>query len=153
MTEIFRFLMSSTPEPGADKTGEARRCVVVIDDDNTIRATLSVALGKEYSIIGLGGGGEVAAFIESRNPRLLILDIDLPGSDGLEMCGKIRSQAETRRLPILFMTGRKDDRGFLNSLAAGGNAFITKPFELSELRRKIEHLLKEGSGDVKSGKP
>lgn len=114
---------------------------MVIDDDNTIRATLQAALEKRYSVVGLGTGEEVLELIESYNPRLLVLDINLPGSDGFEICRKVRSKAKLRSLPILFMTVRKDDRSFLNSLDSGGNSFITKPFEIAELREKIEYLL------------
>ncbi|MBI4424494.1 MAG: response regulator [Elusimicrobia bacterium] len=115
--------------------------MMVIDDDNTIRATLRAALEKKYEVVGLSNGEEVLELIESHNPHLLILDINLPGSDGFEICREVRSKAKLRNLPILFMTGRKDDKTFLDSLGAGGNSFITKPFEVSELRAKIQHLL------------
>lgn len=120
---------------------DSRQCVMVIDDDNIIRATLQAALEKRYSVVGIGTGEEVLELIESYNPRLLVLDINLPGSDGFEICRKVRSKAKLRSLPILFMTVRKDDRSFLNSLDSGGNSFITKPFEIAELREKIEYLL------------
>lgn len=119
-----------------------RQCVMVIDDDNTVRATLQAALEVKYRVISLSNSEEVAAHIESHGPKILILDINLPGSDGFEMCRKIRSKAKLSDLPILFMTSRKDDRAFLHGLGSGGNAVITKPFGISELRQKVEYLLK-----------
>lgn len=114
---------------------------MLIDDDNTIRATLQAALEKRYSVVGLSTGEEVLELIESYDPHLLLLDINLPGSDGFEICKEVRSKAKLRNLPIIFMTVRKDDKSFLNSLDSGGNSFITKPFEIAELREKIARLL------------
>lgn len=126
-----------------DKSGESekRRCVMVIDDDSTVRAMLQAGLGKRYRVVGLSNGEEVVELIESYGPQLLLLDINLPGSDGFEICRQVRAKALLNKLPILFMTGRKDDKSFLNSLDSGGNAYITKPFEIPALRERIEYLL------------
>lgn len=123
-------------------TSDARQCVMVIDDDNTIRAMLQTFLERRYTVVGLSHGEEALEFIESYKPNLLILDINLPGSDGFEICRSVRSKAEHAKLPILFMTVRKDDKSFLDSLDSGGNSFITKPFEMAELKEKIEYLLR-----------
>ena len=136
--------MTLHAKPSAHKAAcldDSRPCVMIIDDDNTIRATLQAALAKSYRIVGLSNGDEAVELIERHDPHLLILDINLPGSDGFEICKNVRSKAQLKNLPILFMTVRKDDRSFLDSLNSGGNASITKPFDISELREKIEWLL------------
>jgi len=133
-------LQTSAPEKSAASDG-ALPCLMVIDDDGTIRQTLHAALGQGYEVIGLPSGEDALQMIESYKPKLLILDINMPGSDGFEVCQKIRACAATRRLPILFMTARKDDASFLNSLQAGGDSYITKPFEIAELESRIEYLI------------
>lgn len=117
-------------------------CLMVIDDDSIIRTTLQSALGKEYEVISLPGGEDAIELIESYGPQLLILDINMPGSDGFEICEALRSQVKSRNLPILFMTARKDDESFLRNLEAGGDSYITKPFEMPALQDRIEYLLK-----------
>ncbi|MFC1678943.1 PleD family two-component system response regulator [Elusimicrobiota bacterium] len=115
---------------------------MVIDDDSTIRTALQTALGRQYEVVSLPNGDEIIQEIESYKPKLLLLDINMPGSDGFEICREIRAEAKSRNLPILLMTVRKDNRSFLRSLEAGGDSYITKPFETPALKERIEYLLK-----------
>lgn len=117
-------------------------CVMVIDDDDEIRDTLQAALKKDYEVVCLESGEEAPDLIESFKPELLILDINMPGSDGFEVCAAVRARAKSRNLPVLFMTARKDDASFLRSLQVGGDSYITKPFEIPALQDRIAYLLK-----------
>ncbi|MDE2313707.1 MAG: response regulator [Elusimicrobia bacterium] len=127
----------SRDEPAAGRLP----CVMVVDDDGAIRLMLRTALEKQYAVVCLSNGEDVLSAIETHSPKLLLLDINLPGSDGYEICAKVRDRAKMKKLPILFMTVSKDDASFLKSLAAGGDALICKPFEMVDLREKIEYLL------------
>lgn len=142
-----------TPNKRADSVGkpeakmaaapaEKLPCLMVIDDDNTIRATLQTTLGRHFDVISLPNGEEIVQQIEDYRPQILLLDINMPGSDEFEICEEIRAHAKTRHLPILFMTVRKDDASFLRSLEAGGDSYIIKPFETAALKERIEYLLK-----------
>lgn len=119
----------------------AKPCLMVIDDDGTIREMLRVSLESRYTVVCLPSGEGVLREIEQSRPRLLVLDVNMPGADGHEVCEKIRAEARFRRLPILFITVRGDDATFLKSLQSGGNALILKPFEIGALRERIAHLL------------
>jgi DNA-binding response OmpR family regulator len=133
---------SQNPQPQSKPAPPAERpCLLVVDDDSAIRAMLETALENNYSVICLPNGEQVLRSIEDHSPRLLVLDINLPGSDGYEICGKVRSHAKQKKLPVLFMTIRKDNATFLKSLESGGDAVICKPFIISDLRERIEHLL------------
>ncbi len=116
-------------------------CVMVVDDDGAIRLMLQAALERQYAVVCLSNGEDVLRAMETHSPKLLLLDINLPGSDGYEICAKVRDHAKAKQLPVLFMTVRKDDASFLKSLAAGGDALICKPFEMADLREKMEYLL------------
>lgn len=143
MTQSKKFDPFWKPEPKKEAAPEGKLpCLMVIDDDSTIRATLQTALGKQYDVVSLPNGEEVVQQIENYKPQLLLLDINMPGSDGFEICKQVREQAKIRNLPILFMTVRKDDASFLKSLEAGGDSYITKPFETPALKERIEYLLK-----------
>lgn len=132
------------PAPSAreEADGDARRpCLLVVDDDEAIREMLRASLQLHYRVVCLPGGEGVVHAIEQSRPRLLVLDVNLPGMDGHEVCGAVRAEARFRRLPILFMTARKDDATFLKSLQSGGNALIVKPFGVGEFREKVADLL------------
>ena len=118
-----------------------RPCVMVIDDDSAIRAMLQTALEKDYSIVCFSNGDQVLRSIDIYAPRLLVLDINMPGSDGYDICRRVRTRAKSKKLPVLFMTIRKDDATFLKTLASGGDAVICKPFEIAALRERIAYLL------------
>ncbi|MFA5138541.1 MAG: response regulator [Elusimicrobiota bacterium] len=115
---------------------------MVIEDDNGIREMLRIALSIYYDISAFANGDDIAALLDKNDPDLLLLDINLPGSDGFRLCESIRSRAKDRGLPILFMTVRRENRSFLESLESGGDGVITKPFVMKELVDRIETLLK-----------
>ena len=115
--------------------------LLAIDDDITVRAMLETALSPHYDIVCLPNGDEVLKTIEKQDSQLLLLDVHIAGDDGFEICERVRAQPGLKRIPILFMTIRKDDATFLRSLAAGGDGHILKPFLVPELRAKIDHLV------------
>ncbi|NNN07265.1 MAG: response regulator transcription factor [Elusimicrobia bacterium] len=123
-------------------TTSTQPCVLVVDDDGAIRAMLEATLAAQYKVVSSPNGDDVLRLIDTHRPRLLLLDINLPGSDGFEICRRVREQAKLKRLPILFMTIRKDNAAFLDSLQAGGDAQINKPFEIPALREKIDYLMR-----------
>lgn len=116
--------------------------LLIVDDDLTIRETLEIALAPSFEVRSTAAGDEVSSIIEAFHPRLIVLDINLPGTDGFQISERIRKVGSSHRLPILFMTVRRDDRTFLAALAAGGDGVITKPFEIPELKRRIVDLLR-----------
>ena len=91
---------------------EPRRSLLVVDDDGTIRALLHTVLQEKYDVLCAPNGLEVPRLIASRKPDLVLLDINVPGSDGYVLCVGIREQALLQRLPILFMTVCHDDKEF-----------------------------------------
>lgn len=136
---------TSRTEPSSEQARTPlppRPCLMVVDDDSAIRAMLQTALENDFTVVCFSNGDQVLRSIEIYSPRLLILDINIPGSDGYEICRKVRRQAELKKLPVLFMTIRKDDATFLKTLESGGDAVICKPFEMPDLRERIEYLLK-----------
>lgn len=125
-------------------TEKPRRArLLAIDDDITVRAMLEAALSPHYDIVCLPNGDEVLKTIEKQDSQLLLLDVNIAGDDGFEICERVRAQPGLKRFPILFMTIRKDDKTFLKSLAAGGDGHILKPFLVPDLRAKIDYLLKD----------
>jgi DNA-binding response OmpR family regulator len=119
-----------------------RRKLLAVDDDGTIRALLHTALQGQYDIHCVPNGPEVPGLIAGSRPDLILLDINVPGSEGHALCAGIRDQAARERLPILFMTVCRDHEGFFESLKTKGNSYIRKPFAIPVLKTRIETLLK-----------
>lgn len=122
--------------------GPTPRRLLVVDDDSVIRTLLHAALERKYDVLCVPNGPDVPGLIEKRRPDLVLLDINMPGSDGYSLCSAIRNQSERLLLPILFMTVCHYDKGFFDGLRTGGNALIRKPFELSVLKGRIDALLR-----------
>jgi len=121
---------------------ERRRCIMVVDDDSTVRELLLITLGGRYNVICLPNGDDIVDLITSYMPNLLVLDINLPGADGYAVCREVRSLTMLRHLPVLFLSVRRDDQSFLKGLESGGASFLSKPFDISALNERVEYLLR-----------
>lgn len=114
--------------------------ILIVDDDPHIRKVLGFALKKAgYPYAEAADGHEALAQYQRLNPQLLILDIEMPGFDGMEVCKKIRQQAST---PIIFLSCRDDEIDRVLGLELGGDDYITKPFSPRELIARVKAVLR-----------
>ncbi|MDQ4032147.1 MAG: response regulator transcription factor [Actinomycetota bacterium] len=117
---------------------EAR--VLLVEDDERIRQALGLALADEgYEVIEAGSGEEALARLGSTTVDLVLLDLMLPGVDGLAVCRTLRSRGD---LPIIIITARSDTTDVINGLEAGADDYVTKPLVASELAARIRALLR-----------
>ena len=117
--------------------------VLVIDDDNNITELIRLGLkyeGFQVESSQTGEDGMVAA--QRLNPALVILDILLPDLDGLEVCGRLRSNPTTRDIPILMLTSKDDVRDRVTGLQQGADDYLVKPFDFDELVARIRAILR-----------
>jgi DNA-binding response OmpR family regulator len=135
MSEIF-----GNSTDAAAWAGDRPR-VLLVDDDPNLHETLRIALGDRYDILGVLTGEEALSLMEKDVPDLVILDLNLPGKDGLDVCRELRSRVTGRRLPVLFLTAEHSHERFVRGMESGGDSFMTKPFRLEELVERIESLL------------
>ena len=115
--------------------------LLIADDDEELAKMLKSYLEiKGFEILTAGDGLEVLEKL-SKNPDLILLDINMPRMDGIEVCRKIRNETAC---PILFLTARVEEQDRVNGLLSGGDDYITKPFSLKELEARITaHLKRE----------
>ena len=124
-------------------TAFAKPAVIVVDDSPTIRKLVSVTLTQAgYAVTEAADGYEVAEKVRQVGvPKLFILDINMPGLDGLQLCKMLRQNAETAEVPVVFLTGKD---GFFNKLRgqwAGAAEYLTKPFDPQKLLATVGKLV------------
>ena len=127
--------------------------ILVVDDDASIRRMLERTLVAEgYQVDGVADGGAALASIERSVPDLVILDLGLPGMDGVDVCRRVRARGLAT--PILLLTARDTVPARVEALDAGGDDYVVKPFSLEEVVARLRGLVRraglaaEAAGDV-----
>ena len=118
--------------------------VLIVDDDALLRESVSLALSGLCETIGLSSGAELEEFAENSRLDVLILDVNLPGRNGFELCEAVRSRSRLRALPVLFLTGRGGNEAIERFLQVQGDAFLSKPLDRDELVDTVIRLLPGG---------
>ena len=114
--------------------------VLVVEDDNNIAELLRLYLQKDgFEVSHAADGGKAVEMAKEIQPDLVLLDIMMPGMDGLEMCRKIR---ETNNIPIIMLSARSADLDKILGLDYGADDYITKPFGNQELLARIRTALR-----------
>jgi two-component system response regulator MprA len=117
--------------------------VLVVDDDEPIRRMLERTLAAEgYDVTSAPDGGSALAAIERAVPDVLVLDVAMPGIDGLEVCRRLRAKGLS--VPILLLTARDAVPHRIAGLDAGADDYFVKPFAVGELLARVRALLRRG---------
>lgn len=122
--------------------------LVVDDDEPVLRSVKRVLENAGFTVNTAANGQEALKMIERERPDLVVLDIIMPGLDGLEVCRRIRADPFVAKLPILFLTAKGRPTDIAQGLDAGGDDFLTKPFEVVELPARVRALLRRAPGGV-----
>jgi len=131
---------------------DTRRRVVLIEDDNDIAEAISYQLEKAGLQVKLARTGEEGLDAVRRGTDLVLLDLNLPGMDGLEVCRLIRRQATTAHLPIIIVSARADEVDRVLGLEMGADDYVIKPFSLKELAARCRVALRRSeSGEEMQG--
>jgi two-component system OmpR family response regulator len=125
--------------------------VLVVDDEKRIREVVEYALQKDgYRVSSAPDGLSALAAVDRDPPDLVVLDVMLPGLDGLSVCKKIRAQRQT---PILFLSARADEVDRIVGLELGGDDYLVKPFSPRELVARVKAVLRRADGPAKRDGP
>ena len=113
--------------------------VLVVDDELEIRDLLSKFLTEEgYEVIVASNGEEAIELAKRENPQVILLDIMMPGMDGIETCKRLKAEEKTRFIPIIMMTAYTNKKP--DAIEAGAEDFVTKPFHLAELSFRVQSI-------------
>lgn len=118
--------------------------ILVVDDERAVRESIERALTQEGYQVKLAENGQLALEkIGSWEPDVVVLDILMPGIDGLDVCRRLR--AEGNNVPVLMLTARVEVSDRIDGLDAGADDYLTKPFDLEELLARLRALLRRST--------
>lgn len=118
--------------------------ILVVDDEQDILDLLSVNLSREgFRVITADSGENALELVSTKKPDLVILDLMLPGIQGLEVCRQVRADPENANLPILMLSAKDGEVDRIVGLEVGADDYITKPFSMGELVARIRAALRK----------
>jgi DNA-binding response OmpR family regulator len=128
--------------------------VLVVEDERLLRETLEYNLAKQgYRVVTAADGLAALQLARSARPDAILLDVMLPGMDGLDVCRTLRGEMN---VPILMLTARSEEADKVVGLEMGADDYVTKPFSMRELMARVKALLRRGQGvavAASAGKP
>ncbi|HEX8876609.1 MAG TPA: diguanylate cyclase [Phycisphaerales bacterium] len=127
----------------ADNTSGSRSRVLVVDDSPDVHRLLRARLKQEeIEIISAESGGVGLEEVAKQRPSLVLLDLDMPGMDGFEFLRKMKEDAATHHIPVVILSALSNPQDKVAAFDLGAHDFVTKPFELTELRVRIRAALR-----------
>jgi DNA-binding response OmpR family regulator len=129
--------------PPQDTVERTAGRVLVVEDDEHIRELVMLHLGLEgLQTVAVGDGAEALGIARTQPFDLLVLDVMLPGLDGIALCRAVRQEAHLKDVPILMLTARRDEADKVNGLESGADDYLTKPFGIREFIARVRALLR-----------
>lgn len=126
--------------------------IVLVEDDESIRAMLEYYLKSlNYQVLAFESGEAMLAAPGAASPALYILDIMLPGIDGLEILRRLRGEEQSARTPVIMLTARGTEMDKVAGLELGADDYLAKPFGLMELQARVKALLRR-AGSLPAGR-
>lgn len=120
----------------------ARGTILVVDDEADIQQLVQLSLEREgYDVICAGTGEEAFDLAKSKLPELVVLDLMLPGMDGLEVCKLLKQNSRTAAIPIIMLSAKSQDTDIVTGLELGADDYVTKPFSTKVLVARVRRLL------------
>ena len=131
----------------------SEQTILVVDDEEAIAEAVRARLEAEgYRVVAAADGPEAIAAHAEHHPDLVVLDLMLPGMDGLEVCKQIQRDGWT---PVLMLTARAEEADKVAGFAVGADDYLTKPFSLRELAARVRAIIRrmERIHDLRPGDP
>jgi two-component system phosphate regulon response regulator PhoB len=131
----------------------AKATIMVVEDDQDIRELISYNLGKEgYTVVPAESGEQALKLIETTNPDIIILDIMLPGMDGIEVLRNLKQGSRHAAVPVIMATAKSEDSDIITGLELGADDYIAKPFSPKVLIARVRSLLRRTQSRISEAK-
>ncbi len=130
----------------------AKGTILVVDDEEDIRELVELNLSREgLKVIGSETGEQGLKMAQSQRPDLIVLDLMLPGMDGLEVCRRIKADPKTRQIPVVMLTAKGEEADIVAGLELGAEDYITKPFSGRVLAARVRRILRKKTEEPEPG--
>ena len=124
----------------------ANEKILVVDDEEHILELISFNLTNNgYKVIKANNGIDAVRLAIEEKPKLILLDLMIPGKDGYDVCREVRSNSEIRNIPIIMLTAKSEELDKILGLELGADDYITKPFSVRELLARVKAVLRRFS--------
>jgi len=128
--------------------------ILVVDDDRDVAQSIELALRRRgFRVILAATGVDALKTLRRHRPDLVILDVLMPGMNGLEVCHRLRSDTNLADLPIIFLTARGQEKDRIEGLRAGADDYMPKPFNLEELILRVKAVLRRANRELTQERP
>ncbi|HKK01439.1 MAG TPA: response regulator [Desulfuromonadales bacterium] len=118
--------------------------ILVVDDHQTVVKLMEAVLRlRHYEVIHAENGEQGLSLALQEQPALIFLDVMMPGMDGFTVCERLKTDPQTSRIPVVFLTARGEETDVERGEKAGGDGFVKKPFKTMEILKLIENHLQE----------
>ena len=137
----------NTPDPL--RLPEVRPRLLMVDDEPLNIQTLYQAFAADHQVFIATNGAQALSLCAAKHPDLVLLDVDMPGMDGYEVCQRLKADVALRDIPVIFVTGHTDEAAETRGLDAGAVDFITKPINPKIVRARVKtHLTLKAQSDL-----
>lgn len=127
---------------------DTREKILIVDDEMSTLMPLKRSLESEnYAVVEAYDGHEAIKKANEEIPDLIILDLMLPGMDGIEVCQHLKADIQTEKIPIIMLTAKDNINDKVEGLQIGADDYVTKPFVLKELKARIKSVMRR-SGNI-----
>jgi two-component system phosphate regulon response regulator PhoB len=125
---------------------QTKQSVLIVEDEDDIRELLSYHLEKEgYEVSSVPSGERALELLNAQQPDLILLDVMLPGMDGLTVCQRLRSSGKTAEVAVIMLTAKSEEGDIVRGLNLGATDYVTKPFSPKVLLARVRAILRRSS--------
>jgi len=126
-----------------ERLSDIRLKMLIVDDELDTLIPLKRTLeAEDYQVLEASNGMEAIEKTRSEHPDLILLDLMMPGMDGIEVCKVLKEDPSTNDIPILMLTAKGDVEDKIGGIETGADDYVTKPFDLGELKARIKMILR-----------
>lgn len=123
-----------------------KKNVLVVDDEIGALTLIGIMLERcGFNVLKAKGADAALAVLDRKTPDLIILDVMMPGTDGIELCAMIRKRTDTRNTPVLILSARGDADSVMRGMEAGANDYLPKPILHHDLVTKVRTILAQAT--------
>ncbi|MGP8319389.1 MAG: response regulator transcription factor [Methanosarcinaceae archaeon] len=127
------------------KISDTRQKILIVDDELDALIALKRALEADnYHVVEASNGLNAIEKVKAEKPDIVLLDLMMPEIDGIEVCKRLKSDSKYKHIPIIMLTAKGDINDKIEGIEIGADDYVTKPFNLNELKARIKMVLRRG---------